>query len=87
MRTKAPIRTPPAGQFLHPIERQARHVHQQVRQRHAQAHVIDQVGAAAEEGRAGTAHHGGDGARRVGRALIGERVHRAASLIAATMFT
>lgn len=51
----------------------------------AELHVVDQVGAAGEEHGVGTVGDGGDRVGDAGGAVVGERDHRAASLMAATM--
>src|SRR4029078_1916563 len=62
-------------------------VDEPVRRLHAEAHEVDEGGAAAEEPRAGPVGQRGDRAVGVGRALVGERPHPATSRMAATMFT
>ena len=71
-------------------ERQPGDVDEQAGGGHAELHQVDQVGAAAEEGRAGTSGHGGDRRGRVGRRARSRTASPrllGTSRIAATMLT
>ena len=74
-------------QLLDPVERQPADVDQQFGAGDPELHVIDEVGAAAEEGRIGAAGDRRDRGCGIGGPLIGKGLHDAASRIAATMFT
>jgi hypothetical protein len=76
------------GQRLDVLERQPADVDQVSRLLDLEPHQVDQVGAAADEFRAGPTHRR-DGPPRIGRAFVGEGLHvrpPATSRIAATIF-
>ena len=80
------------GCFFDAIERQPRDIDQPLGRGHAEPHVVDQIGTAAEEHRAGIRDHGSDGLGGVAGALVRKRIHdsascRATARIAATMLT
>jgi hypothetical protein len=69
------------------IERQSAYVDQELGMGDAQPHVIDEIGAGAEDCRPGVAADALHRTHDIGRPLIGEGRHDAASRIVATMFT
>ena len=86
----APIRRPPSGSSSMSVERQAADVDQVGRLLDLELHQVEQVGAAADELRAGLWTPRPTAAGGVRRPLVGEGPHRrppsATSRIAATMF-
>jgi hypothetical protein len=76
---------PAAGEVVDVRVWQPRDVDEALGRLDAELHEVDQVRAPAEVHRAGLGH-GRHCTRRVGRALVCERPHRATSAIAGTMF-